>query len=95
MARNEHQEISAGDPLLITINDVASITVQNQSADEQLRLWGAIGETPPDPTKDFVILPPGQMFLDVALSELFPGVAANRVYAASERRNVKAFISHA
>lgn len=98
MAKHELQTVTNADPQEITAGDVTHISVQNRSRSmgQDLMLFASVDGVAPAEGAASVILPPGQMFVNEALVDLFPGVSgANRVFAQSEYGKLTALVSHA
>lgn len=93
-ARNNHITISPDDWVELTDNDVTTITVQNLHEFQFVRLKATSG---PAPTINMgsIHLPSGQIFVNEALADLFPGVSgAVRVFAKAEAMEGRVFVSH-
>jgi len=74
----------------ITDADVTTITIQNQSTYD-LQIAGTTGSAPTNAAHSIVV-PPHGLIMREALSDLFPGVSATRVFI---RGNGQVFFSHA
>ncbi|MBL3704634.1 hypothetical protein GI582_18205 [Sulfitobacter sp. BDSS02] len=95
MAKHALQTVTAAAPQEITAGDVATISVQNQSG-EFLLLFPGVDGAAPETDAAPIMLPPAQMFVNEALTDLFPGVSGvNRVFAQARRGQVSALVSHA
>jgi len=77
----------------ITNADVASITFQNKAGNFIL-IKGTVGASAPSDDDGAVRYNPGQGERNVSLSDLFPGVAATRVYAYAPT-GAEVMVSHA
>jgi len=77
----------------LTNADVTSITFQNKSGNFIL-VKGTVGASAPSDDDGAVRYNPGQGERNVSLSDLFPGVAATRVYAYAPT-GAEVMVSHA
>lgn len=97
MAQNTDIVLSAGSWTQLTDANVTSITFQNRSSDFIL-IKGTTGAVAPTDDDGAIRYNPGQGERNALLSDLFPGIAALRVYAYAPA-NVKAspvvMVSHA
>ena len=82
--------VSADSWVEITDADVTTITIQNQSTYD-LQIAGTTGSAPTNAAHSIVV-PPHGLIMREALSDLFPGVSATRVFI---RGNGQVFFSHA
>ena len=77
----------------LTDADVTAITFQNKSGNYIL-VKGTVGATAPTDDDGAVRYNPGQGERNVAMTDLFPGVAATRVYAYAPT-GAEVMVSHA
>lgn len=89
MARNTTLTMSSSWTEL-TAADVSAITIQNKSG-YTLEIAGTTGSAPAD-ASGVIHIPPGGLLLNELMSELWPGVAAVRVFG---RGAGQVFVSHA
>lgn len=97
MSQNTDIVLTAGSWTQLTNADVTSITFQNRSSDFIL-IKGTTGASAPTDDDGAIRYNPGQGERDVFLSELFPGIAAVRVYAyapANAKASPVVMVSHA
>ncbi|MBE9635792.1 hypothetical protein [Salipiger mangrovisoli] len=94
MAFHGNKDVNADEVALLTDNDVTSITVQNQTG-YTVRLIGAADATPPAADAAGLELAPGAVVLNEALADLFPGIAAVRVFAVGVTGSGRLMVSHA
>ena len=96
MAKHELQTVTNADPQEITAGDVTHISVQNQDRGRILLLYPSVDGVAPVEGAASIQLPPGQMFVNEALVDLFPGVSGvNRVFGQAPSGKVVALVSHA
>ena len=93
MARNTDIPLPTATWTQLTDADVTSITFQNKSGDYIL-VKGTVGASAPSDDDGAVRYNPGQGERNVSLSDLFPGVAATRVYAYAPT-GAEVMVSHA
>jgi len=93
MARNTDILLPTASWTQLTDADVTSITFQNKSGDYIL-VKGTVGASAPSDDDGAVRYNPGQGERNVSLSDLFPGVAATRVYAYAPT-GAEVMVSHA
>ena len=93
MAQNTTVTLTAETWTQLTDADVTSITFQNKSGDYIL-VKGTVGASAPSDDDGAVRYNPGQGERNVSLSDLFPGVAATRVYAYAPN-GAEVMVSHA
>jgi len=93
MARNTDILLPTASWTQLTDADVTSITFQNKSGDYIL-VKGTVGASAPSDDDGAVRYNPGQGERNVSLSDLFPGVAATRVYAYAPN-GAEVMVSHA
>jgi len=93
MARNTDILLPTATWTQLTDADVTSITFQNKSGDYIL-VKGTVGASAPSDDDGAVRYNPGQGERNVSLSDLFPGVAATRVYAYAPN-GAEVMVSHA
>jgi len=93
MARNTDIPLPTATWTQLTDADVTSITFQNKSGDYIL-VKGTVGASAPSDDDGSVRYNPGQGERNVSLSDLFPGVAATRVYAYAPT-GAEVMVSHA
>jgi len=93
MARNTDILLPTATWTQLTDADVTSITFQNKSGDYIL-VKGTVGASAPSDDDGAVRYNPGQGERNVSLSDLFPGVAATRVYAYAPT-GAEVMVSHA
>lgn len=93
MAQNTTKTLTAGGWTQLTDADVTSITFQNIGGYHVL-VKGTTDATAPTDTTGAVRYNPGQGERNVALSDLFPGIAAVRVWAYSDQ-GISVMVSHA
>jgi hypothetical protein len=94
MAQNTTLPVPARTWTQITDADVSSITFQNASG-YGIQIKGTTDATTPTDDAGTVIYGPGQGERNVALSDLFPGIAAVRVWAYIRAGNGEVMVSHA
>ena len=93
MARNTTLTVAANTWTQLTANDVQAITFQVEG-NARAYIKGTTGTTAPTDLLGSARYSPGQGELNVALSELFPGINAVRVWVFAES-NMAVFVSHA
>ena len=93
MAQNTDIPLPTATWTQLTDADVTSITFQNKSGDYIL-VKGTVGASAPSDDDGAVRYNPGQGERNVSLSDLFPGVAATRVYAYAPN-GAEVMVSHA
>ena len=93
MAQNTDIPLPTATWTQLTDADVTSITFQNKSGDYIL-VKGTVGASAPSDDDGAVRYNPGQGERNVSLSDLFPGVAATRVYAYAPT-GAEVMVSHA
>ena len=93
MAKNTDITLPTATWAQLTDADVTSITFQNKSGDYIL-VKGTVGASAPSDDDGAVRYNPGQGERNVSLSDLFPGVAATRVYAYAPT-GAEVMVSHA
>ena len=93
MAQNTDVFIPIGVWTQLTDADVTSITFQNKLGN-YIFVKGTVGAVAPTDENGAIRYNPGQGERNVSLSDLFPGVAATRVYAYSPSGS-QVFVSHA
>ena len=93
MAQNTTITLSANTWTQITDADVSSITFQN-TGNQFVLIKGTTGATAPTDTTGAVRYNPGQGERNASLSDLFPGIAAARVWALCDSA-VGVMVSHA
>ena len=93
MPRNTDIPLPTATWTQLTDADVTSITFQNKSGDYIL-VKGTVGASAPSDDDGAVRYNPGQGERNVSLSDLFPGVAATRVYAYAPT-GAEVMVSHA
>ena len=79
MAQNTTLTVPANTWTLITSNDVSALTFHNQSY-YMLQVKGTAGATPPANFDASIEYEAGQGEINASLAELWPGIAATRVY---------------
>jgi hypothetical protein len=79
MAQHTTLTIPANTWTLVTSNDVAALTFQNQSY-YTLQIKGAVGAVAPSDFLGASEYGPGQGEINTALSDMWPGISSNRVY---------------
>jgi hypothetical protein len=94
MPRNTKVTLLPGVWTQLTDANVTSITFQNQGGDSVL-VAGTVGATPPTTLDTAIKYGPGLGEANAALADLFPGIAATRVYAYSAHGGQQVFVSHA
>lgn len=100
MARNEQVTLTAGAaPALLSASgeDITSITICNAGSAD-IRIYPTEAETPPALSAFYLLLPPGGVIDNRALSDLAPGIAAVRVYGWTGEygpRTAEVCVSHA
>lgn len=94
MAQNTTITLEAGVWTQLTDADVTSITFQNTGG-YHILVAGTVGATAPTNTNGALRYNPGQGERNVALSDLFPGISATRVYALCSAGSVGVTVSHA
>jgi hypothetical protein len=80
MAQNTDIVVPIGVWTQLTNANVTSITFQNKSGNFIL-VKGTVGETAPTDNDGAIRYNPGQGERNASLTDLFPGIAATRVYA--------------
>jgi hypothetical protein len=93
MAQNTDVVLPIATWTQLTDADVTAITFQNKSSNYIL-VKGTVGASAPTDDDGAVRYNPGQGERNVSLSDLFPGVAATRVYAYAPT-GAKVMVSHA
>ena len=93
MAQNTTIQVPALAWTQLTDADVISITFQNRTAYAVL-IKGTTDATAPTDATGAIRYNPGQGERNVALSDLFPGIAAVRLWAFTENAS-EVFVSHA
>jgi hypothetical protein len=93
MPQNTNLVIPAATWTLLTDADVTSLTFQNKATSDLL-IVGTVGAVAPTSFAAAITYGPSTGERNVALADLFPGVAATRVYAYSESGG-QVFVSHA
>lgn len=93
MAQNTTVTLTENTWTQLTDADVTSITFQNTGG-QFMRVAGTTGGTAPTTTAGAIRYNPGQGERNVALSDLFPGIAAARVWAICDMA-VDVMVSHA
>ncbi len=93
MAQNTSIELTANTWTQLTDANVTSITFQNGCSNSVL-IKGTASAVAPTDDAGSISYAPGQGELNTALADLFPGVAAVRVYAYSDV-NGEVMVSHA
>lgn len=94
MAQNTDIAVAANAWTQLTNSGVTSVTFQNASP-YQIRVKGTIDDTAPTTLDGAILYAPGQGERNVALSDLFPGIASvGRVWAYCESRT-RVMVSHA
>lgn len=78
---------------LLTDSDVTSLTVQAQGADVWLK--ATTDTTAPTSMTGSILLPRNSMFVNEAMTDLFPGLTgADRVWGRTTGANGQALVSH-
>lgn len=94
MARHANVTVPAATITQLTADDATIATVQNLSTGDEVMLFATADATAPsDFTEGFRLLP-GMMLAGLYMSELFPGIAAKRLWAYAQYRGVTVRISH-
>jgi hypothetical protein len=93
MAQNTTIELTANAWTQLTDGDVSTITFQNTGG-QFILVKGAASASEPTNAQGAIRYNPGQGELNTALSDLFPGISAVRVYAYSDA-GVSVMVSHA
>ena len=93
MAQNADVVLTADDWTQLTDANVTSITFQNKGTYYML-VKGTTDTTKPTSDDGAVRYNPGQGERNVALSDLFPGIAAVRVWAYAPK-SIEVLVSHA
>ena len=93
MAQNTTLTVPANTWTLITSNDVSALTFHNQSF-YTLQVKGTIGAVTPANFEASVEYGPGQGEINSVLADLWPGIAATRVYVFCTNI-AKVMVSHA
>ena len=93
MAQNTTITLTAGTWTQLTDANVTAITFQNRGG-QFMYVTGTTGTTAPTDTTGAVRYNPGQGERNVLLTDLFPGIAAVRVWALSDQA-VDVMVSHA
>lgn len=93
MAQNTTVNLASNEWTQLTDADVTAITFQNIGGSHML-VKGTTGATAPTEFTGCIRYNPGQGELNTALADLFPGIAAVRVYAYSPG-GVSVMVSHA
>lgn len=93
-AKNANVSLDGNWQLASADSVVTGITVSNLG-NEDIKIMGTVGAVAPT-TEDGIILKPGDNIgAATTLADLFPGVAATRLYAKTDGRPGTLFISHA
>ena len=93
MAQNTTITLTAGEWTQLTNANVNSITFQNIGR-YHVFLKGTTDTTPPTDRSGAIRANPGQGELNAFMSDLFPGIAAVRLWAFCDQ-SVEVFVSHA
>lgn len=93
MAQNTTITLTAGEWTQLTNANVNSITFQNQG-DYAILLKGTTDATAPTDAEGAIRANPVQGELNAFMSDLFPGIAAVRLWAFCDQ-SVEVFVSHA
>ncbi len=93
MAQNTDIVLTANDWTLLTDSNVTRVTFQNRG-EYYILIKGTTDTTKPTNDNGAVRYNPGQGELNTLLSELFPGIAAVRLWAFSPKR-LEVMVSHA
>lgn len=95
MPQNTTINLPAGEWVLLTNADVTACTFQvASSARLPVLIAGTVGAVAPTTTDGSVIYEPGEGEYNIALADMFLGIAATRLYAYSARET-SIFVSHA
>lgn len=97
MPRNSHLTVTADAYTELTNADVTHITVQNLHEYHAILLVAtAAGASPSNDDDGAIILPRHAIFVNEALSDLWPGqVGITRIHAKALMRDAKVLVSHA
>ena len=79
--------------MLITNANVTSLTFDNKGADF-ISISGTVGAVGPLNDDGAIFYSEGEGEANRRVSDLFPGVDANRIYAKSQNRTGSIFVSH-
>ena len=93
MPQNTDIVLTANDWTLLTDSNVTRVTFQNRG-EYYILIKGTTDTTKPTNDNGAVRYNPGQGELNTLLSELFPGIAAVRLWAFSPKR-LDVMVSHA
>jgi hypothetical protein len=93
MPQNTDIVLTANDWTLLTDSNVTRVTFQNRG-EYYILIKGTTDTTKPTNDNGAVRYNPGQGELNTLLSELFPGIAAVRLWAFSPKR-LEVMVSHA
>lgn len=94
MPQNTTINLPAGEWVLLTDADVTACTFQvASSARLPVLIAGAVGAVAPTTTAGSITYDPSEGEYNIPLSEMFPGIAATRLYAYSSRET-SIFVSH-
>ena len=93
MAQNTTIPLTQGQWTQLTDADVSSITFQNTGG-YHILIKGTTDATAPTSAAGAIRANPGQGELNVLMADLFPGIAAKRLWALSSQA-VGVFVSHA
>ena len=93
MAKNGTETVGKFGWTEITDNDITSATFQVTGAHD-VRVMGTVGSVAPTNPTDGILFEVFDGVTNRTLADLFPGVAATRLYAKSRNGGSKIFISH-
>ena len=94
MALNTDVAVPSGAWTQLTANDVTAITVQNKNV-SPVFIKGTVGAVPPTDATGAIVLEALKGVQNTLLSDLWPGIAATRVYAFSPVGTAAVMVSHA
>ncbi len=98
MARNTTITIAEGDWGQLTDANVTNITFQLLTPGQRIYVKGTIDATEPTDIAGAALYTSNEGEANIALSDLFPGISAVRVWAFNDAEgigSVKVFVSHA
>ncbi len=93
MARNEMVECAVDTWVQLTNADATSITFMVRDG-EEVYIAGTVGAVAPSDFDSSLLYRNGQGERNANLTDLFPGIAATRVYARATTDEANIFVSH-
>ena len=93
MPKNTTETLASGAWVEITANDITAVTLQNRGP-FPLLVVGTVGQVAPTDDAAAIEIEAGAGWQNELLSEIWPGIAATRIYVKSTGGN-RVMISHA